>query len=198
MSQEIHELTREYNDKLIGLNGVVFTSLGKNFEKLLDSLPDYYPETISFHVDRKSVDHIKSHFQNIFTQVKEQLKHKINVVTHKELTPFHPFLRETPFQTHKFYFQQGNYPDDYIVSIEDAVVNIFRELKNSGLILNRDFPTHNIASISSYFVTTDECKTYIQSILDLEAEIKDKYSKKKKKDYEENLKKAKQAWISET
>ncbi|MDQ2045550.1 hypothetical protein NRL14_17735 [Pseudoalteromonas sp. 20-92] len=194
MNQELQELITEYNNKIKEINTQVCKSLDDSLDRIFDEWPEHFPIPVNVASDTGGINQYKTDLTKRLKKSQAILSNRINKVTYDELNLHSPFENDRPFETNRVDSHLDKYPDSYLKAIKEESKNLYDSLKKSGLLYEEDKTKLTEPFILSFFLMNQQCKEHIKSIFDLESTIKSLFSKEKKSEYKEELKKAKSAW----
>lgn len=194
MNQELQELITEYNNKIKEINTQVCKSLDDSLDRIFDEWPEHFPIPVNVASDRGGIYRYKIDLTKLLEKSKKNLSSQVKTVTYDQLNCFYPFENDRPFQTNRVDSHLDKYPDYYLEAIKEESKNLCDSLKKSDLLYEEDKTKLTESFILGFFLMNQQCKEHIKSIFDLESTIRSLFSKEKKSEYKEELKKAKSAW----
>jgi hypothetical protein len=198
MNKEIHKSVNDYNNILDGLNSILIKSLEQSFVNIVNSFPEFYPQSVFIHDGRGRTKINKDHLIKKLDEEKSLLIHEFYGVSYKRVDAFHPFIHSEPFMPNTAEILKGKYPCRYINFIEKSTYSISQLINNLDWVFDNDYPKHTVQSIGKLFVMNNECVQYIKSIFALQSKIEVMRYQCKKSEYEEKLVEAKKIWASVT
>lgn len=194
MNQELKDLITEYDNKVKEINRQVCKSLDDSLKRIFDEWPEHFPTSVNTAPDRGGICRYKIDLTKLLKKSNTNLSSQVNTVTYDELNWHRPFENDRPFETNRVDSHLDKYPDYYLEAIKEESKNLCDSLKKSGLLYEPDKTKLTESFIFGFFLMNQQCKEHIKSIFDLESTIKSLFSKEKKSEYKEALKKAKSVW----